>query len=225
MKTPTLVLLALTSLAPASPALAQSNIDPAHKFSWSENGGWLNWRDANGSAQGVRINATFLQGFAWGENIGYVNFGDGTPGAGNAYSNTSGADHGVNILAGGNLSGYAWGENVGWINFSTTPFVPAGQQARFDAGAGRLRGYAWGENIGWLNLDHAAHFVATLGGCYANCDGSSGTPLLTPNDFQCFLNKFAAADPYANCDGSTGTPTLTANDFQCFLNAYAAGCP
>ncbi|MBX3375486.1 MAG: CotH kinase family protein [Phycisphaeraceae bacterium] len=60
--------------------------------------------------------------------------------------------------------------------------------------------------------------------CYANCDGSSGSPILTANDFQCFLNKFAAGDAYANCDQSTGTPALTANDFQCFLNAYAAGC-
>ncbi|MBX3377970.1 MAG: hypothetical protein KF678_13320 [Phycisphaeraceae bacterium] len=60
--------------------------------------------------------------------------------------------------------------------------------------------------------------------CYANCDQSSGSPLLTANDFQCFLNKFAAGDTYANCDGSTGTPLLTANDFQCFLNKFAAGC-
>jgi subtilisin-like proprotein convertase family protein len=29
---------------------------------------------------------------------------------------------------------------------------------------------------------------------------------------------------YANCDQSTGTPLLTANDFQCFINAYASGC-
>ena len=29
---------------------------------------------------------------------------------------------------------------------------------------------------------------------------------------------------YANCDGSTGSPALTANDFQCFVNSYAAGC-
>jgi len=29
----------------------------------------------------------------------------------------------------------------------------------------------------------------------------------------------------ANCDGSTSSPVLTPNDFQCFLNAYAAGCP
>jgi len=61
-------------------------------------------------------------------------------------------------------------------------------------------------------------------GCYANCDGSTSIPLLTANDFQCFLNEFAAGNMYANCDGSTAAPTLTANDFQCFLNAYAAGC-
>jgi hypothetical protein len=60
--------------------------------------------------------------------------------------------------------------------------------------------------------------------CYANCDGSSGNPQLTANDFQCFLNSFAAGETYANCDLSTGTPNLTANDFQCFLNKFAGGC-
>lgn len=60
--------------------------------------------------------------------------------------------------------------------------------------------------------------------CYANCDCSSATPVLNVNDFQCFLNKFATADPYANCDGSTSVPTLNANDFQCYLNRYAMGC-
>ena len=60
--------------------------------------------------------------------------------------------------------------------------------------------------------------------CYANCDASTGAPALTANDFQCFLNKFAAGDPYANCDASTGTPSLTANDFQCYLNKFAVGC-
>jgi V8-like Glu-specific endopeptidase len=54
--------------------------------------------------------------------------------------------------------------------------------------------------------------------CYANCDGTGG---LTGNDFQCFLNAYAAGQSYANCDGVGG---LTANDFSCFLNAYAAGC-
>ncbi len=58
--------------------------------------------------------------------------------------------------------------------------------------------------------------------CYPNCDASTGTPLLTANDFQCFLNAFAAGSPYANCDAVGG---LTANDFQCFLNSFATGCP
>lgn len=61
--------------------------------------------------------------------------------------------------------------------------------------------------------------------CYANCDNSTFPPVLNANDFNCFLNKFAAADSYANCDQSTFPPTLNANDFLCFLNMYAAGCP
>ncbi len=60
--------------------------------------------------------------------------------------------------------------------------------------------------------------------CYANCDNSLNAPVLNANDFQCFLNKFAAAESYANCDGSVSPPVLTANDFQCFLNRFAAGC-
>ncbi len=60
--------------------------------------------------------------------------------------------------------------------------------------------------------------------CYANCDSSTGNPLLTANDFLCFLNRYANGDSYANCDGSTGNPQLTANDFLCFLNKYAGGC-
>ncbi len=60
--------------------------------------------------------------------------------------------------------------------------------------------------------------------CKINCDGSTTSPVLSANDFQCFLNSFAAGNCYANCDGSTSNPLLTANDFQCFLNAYSAGC-
>ncbi len=60
--------------------------------------------------------------------------------------------------------------------------------------------------------------------CYANCDGSTASPVLTANDFQCFLNHVATQDPSANCDESTVAPLFTANDFQCFLNKFAAGC-
>ncbi len=60
--------------------------------------------------------------------------------------------------------------------------------------------------------------------CYANCDGSTTPPVLTANDFQCFLIRFSQHDPSANCDASNTAPYFTANDFQCFLNAFAAGC-
>ncbi len=60
--------------------------------------------------------------------------------------------------------------------------------------------------------------------CYANCDGNTNSPLLTANDFQCFLNAFASSLAIANCDNSTVSPVLTANDFQCFLDKYAIGC-
>ena len=75
-----------------------------------------------------------------------------------------------------------------------------------------------------LSEGRALVLGAAGGACYANCDGSSGSPVLTANDFQCFINLFASASTAANCDGSTGSPMLTANDFQCFINSYAMGC-
>ncbi len=60
--------------------------------------------------------------------------------------------------------------------------------------------------------------------CYANCDGSTIAPVLTANDFQCFINAFVNQQPYANCDGSTFPPAFTANDFQCYINRFAGGC-
>jgi hypothetical protein len=76
---------------------------------------------------------------------------------------------------------------------------------------------------GYVHMDDL-EYLGSAQPCYANCDGSTVAPVLTANDFQCFLNKFAGGESYANCDGSTASPTLTANDFQCFLNRYAAGC-
>ncbi len=69
-----------------------------------------------------------------------------------------------------------------------------------------------------------AAVLQLLPDCYANCDNSTSPPILTANDFQCFLNMFAAGNAYANCDGSCNAICLTANDFQCFLNAFATGC-
>jgi hypothetical protein len=209
----------------AGPALAQSSIDPVNKFSWQENCGWMNWRDADGASQGVRDRMTFLAGSIWGENFGWVRTGDGSPSNGVQYANSSGADFGVNISMTGALSGFAWGENVGWINFGGGAMAAPPDPARIDLSAGRLRGWAWGENIGWVNLDLAARgqFVGTA--CYANCDGSSAAPVLNVNDFICFQNLFAAGDPAANCDRSTSPPALNVNDFVCFQSRFAAGCP
>jgi trimeric autotransporter adhesin len=70
--------------------------------------------------------------------------------------------------------------------------------------------------------------------CYANCDGNNAPPILTIDDFTCFINTFAIASElphnqqlthYANCDGSTTAPVLNIDDFSCFINQYAAGCP
>jgi hypothetical protein len=220
-------LLALAALA--APALGQpSSIDATNKFSWSENCGWMNWRDAGSPAasQGVRRSGEYLAGFIWAENIGWINVGSGSPANGTVYSNLSGADSGVNVdLGTGNLSGFAWGENVGWINFAAAAPLGTTFAARIDFAAGRFRGYAWGENIGWVNLDDATRFVGLAGACYANCDQSTTAPVLNVQDFSCFLNKFAAADPWANCDGSTTPPVLNVSDFACFLNQFAAGCP
>ena len=67
-------------------------------------------------------------------------------------------------------------------------------------------------------------FITDGPGCYANCDGSTGSPFLNVLDFLCFLNRFAARDPWANCDQSTNLPTLNVLDFSCFLMRFAAGC-
>ena len=71
---------------------------------------------------------------------------------------------------------------------------------------------------------YAPYLTQLACSCWANCDNSSAAPILNANDFQCFLNNFAAGTQYANCDGSTVAPLLNANDFQCFLNKYASGC-
>ena len=209
----------LLVVALAAPALAQSNVDPFNKYAWSENTGWLNFRDAGQPAatQGVRLHGSFFSGFAWGENIGYINFGDGTPVSGTSYVNATGADFGVNRdTATGALSGLAWGENVGWINFSL-PTLPAAQRPRFDAAAQRLRGYAWGENIGWINLDDATRFVEfNLCPCDFNNDG-----FLNSQDFFDFLTEFFALSTRGdyNSDGF-----INSQDFFDFITCLFAGC-
>jgi hypothetical protein len=109
--------------------------------------------------------------------------------------------------------------------------------------------YSWGTGtpIGGFPMPSVQGYFKLLPGpnavnkqaalCFnPNCDGSTGTPPLNANDFQCFSNAYAAASAtqdmgirrvsYANCDGSTEAPVLTGNDWICFANMYARGmCP
>lgn len=148
------VIMGLTGTVAVGLLPGGSDIDPQNKYCWGETIGWMNWRDANGVADGVVVGELeFLSGNLWGENIGWVNVGNGS----GPYLNTDATDFGVNIAANGDLSGFAWGENIGWVNFDTNVADP--DQARFDMVELRFRGYAWSENAGWINLDDAEHFV------------------------------------------------------------------
>ncbi len=138
--------------------------------------------------------------------------------------------------------GVAGGEQVGYVSFNGNAneraVIWSGSAASYTdlhatlpPGYTRSRATAISKNAAVTSVVGIARFAGldqavlwTRYTCYANCDGSTATPTLTANDFQCFIDKYASNNPYANCDGSTATPSLTANDFQCFINKFAAGC-
>lgn len=207
--------------AAAAGAGASSTIDPANKFAWGENVGWTNWRDANGGAAGVRVEDTYLEGFVWGENVGWIHLGSGPANCG-AYTNSSGADFGVNILENGDLSGFAWGENIGWINFNTAPSLAGfGQQARWDASAARFRGYAWGENVGWINLDDSAKFVGSELPCGLDLNGDNSIGF---GDLNILLSAFNLSGPCLVGDVN-GDNAVNFADLNLLLSSYNLACP
>lgn len=151
----TIAMVACVSVVSVS---AQSNVDPARQWAWSEIG-WTNWGGAGDGADAVAVGATVLSGYIWSEAGGWINLGTGSPDNGVAYANVDGLDFCVNLdPETGTLSGFAWGENTGWINFATD--LLGDQSATFDFCENRFRGYAWGESIGWFNLNDATHHIA-----------------------------------------------------------------
>jgi len=133
-----------TALVAALSCLAATTIDPANKYAYGANIGWIN---AEGDvAHGAVIGQAFCSGYMYGANVGWIHLGSGAPVNGMAYQNNSATDYGVNHDGLGSLSGYAYGANIGWINFEPTgnPTV--------DLLTGEFGGYAWGANVGWINL-------------------------------------------------------------------------
>ena len=210
-----LALSGALGLAPV--ATAQPFIDPGNKFSWQENCGWMNWRDAGDGTQGVRVGTSFLGGYIWCENIGWVNVGSGSPSNGTSYANANGLDFGVNMNpTTGVLSGFAWGENVGWINFSGGALATPANPARLDFGAARFRGYAWGENIGWVNLDDANRYVGVI--CRADFNGDGQVDFF---DYLDFVQAFDVEDPSADFNGDGQVDFF---DYLDFVQAFGRGC-
>ena len=227
--------LAAISIGIASSAVsccfAQSNVQDAHKFSWQENCGWMNWRDAGTPAgqQGVvlNLNAGFMSGFIWMENAGWINMGNGA----GPYANTNNTNFGVNLNpANGNLTGYAWGENVGWINFSGGAQATPANPARVNLVSHDLFGYAWGENVGWINLDDPTHYVAfDIGVTCDSIDFNNDTSFFDPQDIDAFLSVYSEGpcipasatcnDIDFNNDGSLFDPC----DIDAFLLVFSEG--
>ena len=213
----TIVILAV----PMGALLDPSNIDPAHRFAWTENIGWTNWQhDAPNLGDGVVVTATHLAGFVWAENVGWINLGNG----GGPYTNdpADSATFGINVdPSTGDLFGLAWGENIGWINFDTRATQgPDNQQARLDICENRFRGYAWGENIGWINLDDATHFIALGPDCPPGdvaCDG-----VVSWLDYERFQDALTAPDVIADCPlfDADGDGDIDLEDFGFLQTAF-----
>lgn len=144
-----ILLIGLTlALLSVSAALAAGSIDPANKWAWGSNTGWINLAPDNG---GVTVYSDHLEGYAWGENIGWIRLGTYAGGNAHIYANDAAGTYGLNNDGVGNLSGYAWSTNGGWINFA-----PNYGGVWIDPVTGDFDGYAWGENIGWLNFQSAS---------------------------------------------------------------------
>lgn len=214
-------LVAMVAAAAAASAGAQSvsNICPNNKFSWAENLGWMDWKDAGGGNGnlGVRVYPTYLEGWIWCENAGWISVG--RPNTMGPYANANGLSYGVNVSpASGDLSGFGWAENLGWVNFGTAPFVPLGQGARFDASAGRFFGWAWSENAGWINLDSNVRPVRALRG---DTDGDGGVLF---SDLNNVLSQFSMTGPNLSADVN-GDWVVNFTDLNVVLSFFGTQCP
>ncbi|MHB1163489.1 MAG: hypothetical protein ACYCZZ_03145 [Minisyncoccota bacterium] len=95
------LLLFLASAPLAYASQTSGTIDSAHKYAWSDVGGYVNFAPTNST---VSVTDTGLTGYAWSANTGWINL--------------SPSHGGVTNTASGTLGGFAWDANEGWISFT-----------------------------------------------------------------------------------------------------------
>jgi len=141
-------------------ARGQSTINPANRYAYAANAGWIDFRVDAGN--GARIGEFVCSGYLYAANFGWINLGSGSPVNGIGYQNNSASDFGVNHDGLGNLRGLAWGANIGWLAFTNRDAGGTDFDApRVDLRTGRLSGFVYGPNLGWISLSNAFAFVQT----------------------------------------------------------------
>jgi hypothetical protein len=133
--------------------LAATTIDPANKYTYGANFGWMDWR--GDTTQGAVIGDYVCSGNIYSANVGWINLGGGSPANGIRYQNLAVNDFGVNHDGLGNLRGYAYGANIGWINFENTG------APKVNLLTGQLSGYVWSANCGWVSLSNTVAYAQT----------------------------------------------------------------
>ena len=134
-------------------AAAATTIDPAIKYAYVANAGWIDCRGDTNS--GAVIGEYVCAGNIYSANVGWINLGSGTPANQIQYQNNSATDYGVNQDGLGNLRGYAYAANIGWLNFENTG------APKVDLFTGKLSGSVWSANCGWISLSNSVAFVQT----------------------------------------------------------------
>lgn len=147
------LLIPLLFASPILCARSATTIDPANRYAYGANIGWMDWR--GDTSNGAVIGEYVCSGYIYAANVGWINLGSGAPTNAIQYQNLSGNDFGVNHDGSGNLRGFAYGANIGWINFETTG------SPRVDLKTGQLSGYVYSANCGWLSLSNAFASVQT----------------------------------------------------------------
>ena len=141
-------------------ARGATTINPANRFAYGANIGWMDWR--GDTANGAVIGQFVCSGYVYSANVGWIHLGDGTPANGIRYANNSATDFGVNHDGMGNLRGFAYGANIGWLNFTNRDGTGATYDGpRVDLLTGRLSGSVYGANVGWISLSNALAHVQT----------------------------------------------------------------